>query len=65
MSSNYPFVVRCNDCDYVSDVFIDEKLAMDDRDFHCVECLHSVSLWRYAWERWVVVTELLGVELQR
>lgn len=63
MSANYPYIVRCNDCDYVSEVFMTENLAMNDRDFHSFECLHSVSIWRYAWERWSLVTELMGVEL--
>ena len=63
MSKNYPYIVRCNDCDFVSQVYLDEKLALDERDFHSFECLHSVSIWRYAWENWTVVTELLGVRL--
>jgi hypothetical protein len=63
MSANYPYIVRCNDCDYVSEVFMDENLALNDRDVHSFENLHSVSIWRYAWEQWVIVTELMGVEL--
>jgi hypothetical protein len=64
MSTNYPYIVRCNDCDFVSQVFLDEKLALDERDFHSFECLHSVSIWRYAWENWTIVTELLGISLR-
>lgn len=64
MSNNYPYIVRCNDCDFVSQVFLDEKLALDERDFHSFERLHSVSIWRYAWENWTIVTELLGVPLR-
>lgn len=64
MSTNYPYIVRCNDCDFVSQVFLDEKLALDERDFHSFEHLHSVSIWRYAWENWTVVTELLGISLR-
>jgi hypothetical protein len=63
MSANYPYIVRCNDCEFVSDVLVDEKLAMNERDFHSFEKLHSVSIWRYAWEQWTLVTELLGVNL--
>jgi hypothetical protein len=36
---------------------------MNERDFHSFEHLHSVSIWRYAWEQWTMVTELMGVEL--
>jgi hypothetical protein len=61
--SNYPYVVRCNDCDWVSEVFLDDKLALDERDFHSLERLHSVSIWRYAWETWDMLTELAGVDL--
>jgi hypothetical protein len=64
MSTNYPYIVRCNDCEFVSEVFLDEKLALNERDFHSLETLHSVSIWRYAWENWVQVTELLGVQLR-
>ena len=64
MSANYPYIVRCNDCDDVSEVYMDENLAMNERDFPSFECLHSVSIWRYAWERWTLVTELMGVELR-
>lgn len=64
MSTNYPYIVRCNDCEFVSQVFLDEKLALDERDFHSFERLHSVSIWRYAWENWTIVTELLGVSLR-
>jgi len=63
MSANYPYIVRCNDCEFVSDVLVDEKVAMNERDFHSFEKLHSVSIWRYAWEQWTLVTELLGVNL--
>jgi hypothetical protein len=56
--------VRCNDCDFVSHVILDEKLALDERDFHSFERLHSVSIWRYAWENWTQVTELLGIALR-
>ncbi|HEV3037113.1 MAG TPA: hypothetical protein VHA33_04935 [Candidatus Angelobacter sp.] len=63
MSASYPYIVRCNDCDFVSQVFLDETLALHERDFHSFEKLHSVSIWRYAWEQWVPVTELLGVQL--
>jgi hypothetical protein len=63
MAENYPYIVRCNDCEFVSQVYLEEKQAMDERDFHSFEHLHSVSIWRYAWEQWTMVTELLGVEL--
>ena len=63
MSVNCPYIVRCNDCSFVSDVVLDEQRAMDERDFHSFEKLHSVSIWRYTRERWTVVTELLGVVL--
>ncbi|HEX2327144.1 MAG TPA: hypothetical protein VHN74_00360 [Candidatus Angelobacter sp.] len=63
MSANYPYIVRCNDCDYVSEVFMGESEALNDRDFHSFDKLHSVSIWRYAWENWTLVTELSGVEL--
>jgi hypothetical protein len=63
MSKNYPYIVRCNDCGFVSEVYLDEKLALNERDFHSLEKLHSVSIWRYAWENWAMVTELAGVEL--
>jgi len=59
-----PYIVRCNDCGFVSEVFLDEKLALNERDFHALEKLHSVSIWRYAWENWTLVTELLGVQLR-
>ena len=64
MSGNYPYIVRCNDCDYVSEVFMEEILAMNDRDVHSFENLHAVSIWRYAWEQWLMVTDLMGVELR-
>lgn len=64
MSTNRPYIVRCNDCSFVSEVLMDEKLAMDERDFHSLEKLHSVSIWRYSWENWTLVTELLGVSLR-
>jgi hypothetical protein len=64
MSTTYPYIVRCNDCDFVSHVILDEKLALDERDFHSFERLHSVSIWRYAWENWTQVTELLGIALR-
>ena len=64
MAANCPYIVRCNDCEYVSEVFMDENLAMNERDFHSFERLHSVSIWRYAWERWSIVTELMGLELR-
>jgi hypothetical protein len=63
MSTAYPYIVRCNDCEFVSQVILDEKLALDERDFHSFERLHSVSIWRYAWENWTRVTELLGITL--
>ncbi len=63
MSANYPYIVRCNDCDYVSEVFMGEGEALNDRDFHSFDKLHSVSIWRYAWENWTLVTELSGVAL--
>jgi hypothetical protein len=63
MAENYPYIVRCNDCDFVSQVYLDELTAMNERDFHSFEHLHSVSIWRYAWEQWTLVTELMGVEL--
>ncbi len=62
MGSN-PYIVRCNDCDFVSEVFLDETLALNERDFHSLARLHSVSIWRYAWEKWTLITELLGVTL--
>ena len=64
MSKNYPYIVRCSDCDFVSEVFLDEKLALNERDFHSLEKLHTVCIWRYAWENWTLVTELMGVQLQ-
>lgn len=64
MSVNQPYIVRCNDCNFVSQVFMEEALALDERDFHSLEKLHSVSIWRYSWERWTVVTELAGVQLR-
>ncbi|HST78453.1 MAG TPA: hypothetical protein VLN58_08185 [Verrucomicrobiae bacterium] len=64
MAANCPFIVRCNDCDFVSEVVMDECVAMNERDFHSFEHLHSVSIWRYAWERWSLVTELMGLELR-
>jgi hypothetical protein len=64
MAANCPFIVRCNDCDFVSEVLMDEGVAMNERDFHSFEHLHSVSIWRYAWERWSLVTELMGLELR-
>ena len=64
MNSPYPYIVRCNDCGFVSQVFLDEHLALRERDFHSFEKLHSVSIWRYAWEQWTQVTELLGVQLR-
>ncbi len=64
MSSPYPHIVRCNECDFVSQVFLDESLALHERDFHSFEKLHSVSIWRYAWEQWAQVNELLGVQLK-
>ena len=63
MAENYPYIVRCNDCDFVSQVYLEEQQAMNERDFHSFECLHSVSIWKYAWENWVLVTELQGVAL--
>jgi hypothetical protein len=63
MAENYPYIVRCNDCDFVSQVYLEEHQAMNERDFHSFEHLHSVSIWRYAWEQWTMVTELMGVEL--
>ena len=64
MSANCPYIVRCNDCEFVSDVMLDEQRAMDERDFHSFERLHSVSIWRYSRERWSLVRELAGVELR-
>lgn len=64
MAENYPYIVRCNDCEFVSQVYLDEQEAMNERDFHSFEHLHSVSIWRYAWEQWTLVTELMGVELR-
>ncbi len=63
MAENYPYIVRCNDCEFVSQVYLEEQQAMNERDFHSFEHLHSVSIWRYAWEQWTLVTELMGVEL--
>lgn len=63
MSENHHYIVRCNDCNFVSQIFLDEQAAMNERDFHSFEKLHSVSIWRHAWEHWIQVTELLGVEL--
>jgi len=64
MSANQPYIVRCNDCEFVSQLFLEEKLALDERDFHSLERLHSVSIWRYTLERWWLVTELSGVHLR-
>jgi hypothetical protein len=64
MSTIQPFVVRCNDCDFVSEVFLEEGPALDERDFHSLEKLHSVSIWRYGCEHWMLVTELQGVQLK-
>ena len=64
MAENYPYIVRCNDCEFVSQVYLDEQHAMNERDFHSFEHLHSVSIWRYAWEQWTLVTELMGLELR-
>jgi hypothetical protein len=64
MSDGCPYIVRCNDCEFVSHVVLDEQRAMDERDFHSFEKLHSVSILRYESERWTVVTELMGVALQ-
>ncbi|HLJ29258.1 MAG TPA: hypothetical protein VKY85_21295 [Candidatus Angelobacter sp.] len=64
MSTNLPYIVRCNDCDFVSQVFMEENLALDERDFHSLERFHSVSIWRYTRENWTLVTELLGVQLK-
>jgi hypothetical protein len=64
MAANCPYIVRCNDCEFVSEVLMDEGVAMNERDFHSFEHLHSVSIWRYAWERWSLVTELMGLELR-
>ncbi len=63
MSDACPYIVRCNDCEFVSHVVLNEQQAMDERDFHSFEKLHSVSIWRYEGERWTVVTELMGVVL--
>ncbi len=64
MTANLPYIVRCNDCDFVSQVFMEEKLALDERDFHSLEKLHSVSIWRHTCENWTLVTEVLGVQLR-
>jgi len=64
MSTNRPYIVRCNDCAFVSEVFLEEKLALDERDYHSFEKFHSVSIWCYGWETWTVVTELMGVHLE-
>jgi hypothetical protein len=64
MNSVQPYIVRCNDCDFVSPVLTEEKLALDERDFHSIEKLHSVSIWCYDWETWTLVTELMGVQLR-
>jgi hypothetical protein len=64
MRSPQPYIVRCNDCDFVSHSFMQAKGALDERDFHALEKLHSVSIWRYVRERWILVTELLGVQLR-
>lgn len=64
MSATPPYIVRCNDCSFVTEVLQDEKRALDERDFHSLEKLHSVSIWRYAWEDWTLVTELSGVQLR-
>jgi hypothetical protein len=63
MSANCPYIVRCNDCEFVSEVLLDEKRALNERDFHALERLHSVSIWSYSGESWTLVTELLGVSL--
>lgn len=64
MSTSQPYIVRCNDCQFVSGVIMEEKVALDERDFHALEKLHSVSIWRYCWEKWILVTELAGVQLR-
>src|SRR5262249_28651867 len=64
MSTNRPYIVRCNDCAFVSEVFLEEKLALDERDYHSFEKFHSVSIWCYGWETWTLVTELMGVHLE-
>lgn len=64
ISAGEPYIVRCNDCEFVSQLFLEEKLALNERDFHSLEKLHSVSIWRYALERWSRVTELMGVQLR-
>ncbi len=63
MSENHSYIVRCNDCNFVSHIFLDEQAAMNERDFHSFEKLHAVSIWRHDWGQWVLVTELMGVEL--
>lgn len=64
MKKNCPYIVRCNECEFVSDIYLDESLALNERDFHGIETLHSVSIWRRSSEAWSLVTELMGVELK-
>ena len=64
MQKNFPYIVRCNDCEFVSDILLDETLALNERDFHAIETLHSVSIWCRSSEAWVLVTELMGVQLK-
>ena len=56
-------VARERAAEHLRKVFLDDHQAMNERDFHSFERLHSVSIWRYAWEEWTMVTELRGVEL--
>jgi hypothetical protein len=64
MNNNCPYIVRCNECEFVSDIMLDESLALNERDFHSLETLHSVSIWCRASEAWSLVTELMGVQLK-
>lgn len=41
-----------------------ERLVLNERDFHSLERLHSVSIWRYCREQWTLVKELSGVPLR-
>jgi len=44
MKKNCPYIVRCNECEFVSDIYLDESLALNERDFHGIEpCTQSPS----------------------
>jgi hypothetical protein len=64
MNKNCPYIVRCNECEFVSDILLDETLALNQRDFHSLETFHSVSIWCRSADAWSLVTELMGVQLK-